>query len=1091
MAVLLTWVLFAGWSAVGLAVLNVGGFRGGLRKLLLAPTVGFGALAVVTYIVTRLGSAVDPVAWPIGAAALTLTAVALWATRVRTARAAAVWRRSRAFLLVLVAAFALTAWPMARAGFDWVAQGNDDMANYCLGAAGFRAHGYTRVPDPGELMAGQDMSQQLWFLYRDAGTLTDRRCGAELTLALVSVWTGLAPQQVFMPATAALHLAMIAATAGLVLLCTRRRAAALWAAALLAVSSQATYGLTNQLIAQAGGLALLCTAVAMVSAPFRRHRARLIGRRAAVCGLVFAALIVFYPEAVPFLVGACVLLGVRDIARRRLDRRHLGHAAAAIAAMAVLVPVYLYGTAFFLLGQADQGTNAKTHTLELFPYFMTPRGPALVWGLLPSHGAVPEPLLSACVVLGVGLLGAGLVMGFGQFRRGRAFAAVLLVMATMAAVLYAQKAAFGLFKIAMFAQPFLWATAAAWVTTRRRRWGAAAAAAGLLVVFGLNARTQYGYVSQSTGRGHQVDLAAVSEQHLMTQARHELAARRAGGTADRVVLVTENNVLFKLLAAEVLEVPNARVNMAPFHRYLAPEEARGRRGPSKDTPATRAQDAMWLGDGLPWVRDPDTGRPLFQLLSAPDDWTADRPDRVLVLGGRGPLSVLNRCAYPEPGPGLLCAPLSEVRNLAVFRDATGARQPFLGMDDAREVALNRLEPDPFFRDRTMAGVGRHLVLDVLNPSPRVRVLVDYTTAFRADPARLGLPRAEVVGDRRVPLGAVGVGAARLVSPPLAPQALGPSRLLAIDFATELTRHPNHLRGAEKWWGTDLPRDRRLLAATARNISVISDEEYAAFRPPAALTKFPDDLLHPHLEYSGLYEHGWVGRVAKLRLTQGDGAQELVLRCRVPHLEPVGAEFRTELTVLVDGRPAETRALAPGDFEVRAPGGPGPGPRWVEFRFSHDQELPAPDERRVAALVLSVGFEPRDERRSRPPERLSAFPTDLMHPKLEQAGIFADGWTAPAFKARLHAEPGREAVVCGTVHAFTPGFRTTLTVLVDGAVVAEREVGAGDFEVRAPAAPGPAGPRWVEVRASRSQVLPAPDGRTAGVLLRSLGFEPAK
>ncbi len=880
---LLSLALFVGWTAVGLAVLNLGRFRGGVRKLLLAPTVGLALITVVTYIALQAGWPVGRSAAAVGGGAVALALGALWRTRATAARVRGTGKRFAAFAAVIAAAFFLTGWPLFHYGFDWVANGNDDMANYCIGAAGFQAHGYLRPPTVAELRGGGDITRTTWFLYRNFELGIQSRCGSELTLALAASWTGLSPQQVFMPVVVALNAALVAATAGLVLLGTRRRAAALWAAALLTVSSQTGYAVVQQLIAQAGGLALLCVSVAMVASPFRRFTRGAIVRRAAVCGVTFAGLVVFYPEAVPFLVGACVLLGVRDLARRRLDRRHLGHAAAAIAAMAVLVPVYLYGVAFFLLGQAKQGADAQSHTVEIFPYFMTPRGPALMWGLLPSYADVPEPRQSASMVLGLALLAAALLVAVGQFRRGRPFAAILLVMSGMAVGLYTQKAAFGLFKIAMFMQPFLWATVATWAVSRRRRWRVALAAAMLLVVAGLNARTQHWYVKQSTGHDGRVDLPAVTQQQLLTGFRAEVGPRVAAGQTSRVLFASENNVLVKLLAAEVGGVPNTHLAMSPTLSIIPlhlrdPRPYVNARGEEYTLLTEPGPEWFVVDTGNAWVTDPETGRRLHQLMHTPADWTVEPPQRVLVVAGCGKLSVLNRSRYPETGPALVYAPLSEVRNVAVFRDATDARQNYLGMGTIGAVAMHRPEPDPDYRHRSLVGVGRRLVLDVLNPSPRVRLLADYTTTFTTNRAS-GVPVVQVVGDRRVTLPAVGIGSARLVSPPLSPQAVGASNILALDFGVDAASHVNRLSGVEKLWGAELPRDRRRLSVSARNISVISDDEYAAFRPPQAVTKFPDDLAHPHLEYSGVYESGWAGKEFKFRLTQPAAGQELVLRGR--------------------------------------------------------------------------------------------------------------------------------------------------------------------------------------------------------------------
>jgi hypothetical protein len=1088
-AILLSWGLFVYWTTVGLAVLNAGRFRGGVRKLLLAPTVGFAAATVATYLVVQFEPSVAPVARPVGAAMFLAALVVLWATRVPLRGAGAVLVRYRPFAAVLAATAVLTAWPMIGYGFDWVANGNDDMANYCLGATGFRDHGYHRVPTPDDIVRPDDLTQPMWFLYRDARTLTEKRCGAELALALTSSWTGLSPQSVFMPVIVAFNLALVSATAGLVLAATRRRRPAAVAAALLALSSQTTYGVVQQLIAQASGLALFCTSLAMIGSPFRRFPLAVVFRRAAVCGVVFSGFVVYYPEAVPFLVGACVLSGLRDLWRRRSVNRLLWHAGGAIVIMTALVPVYLYGTLTFLLWQATQAVGSEAHTLEIFPYFMTPRGPALVFGLLPAAGDLGEPLHTAALVFGFAFLAAAVAIAWREFRRdGRPFAAVVLLMAAVGGMLYLEDAAFGLFKLAMFVQPFLWATVSVWLAARRGRWAVALATGCVAVTAAMNAGTQYTYVSRSTGRDNRVDLPAMTEQHVMSDFHARVVPRLEAERPTRVLLATENNVLYKLLAAEMRQ-PTSLNTMVLFAWMLEADKP-GTRWAELNAPALQAEAAR-AADGAAetWVIDPDTGARRHRLMHTPVDWRGAPGDNVWVLTGGGKVSVFNRYHYPEADRALVCEPLSAVHNLALFRDADGARQLFLGMDRIEDVALHRLESDPHFAGRTMAGVGRVVVVDVLNPTPRVRVLLNYTGSYRPDPNHRGVGPAEVVGTRRVAVGALGDGSARLVSPPVEPQHAGPSNLLEIDFNTDAIRAPNKLTGVEAAWGTSLPRDRRVLTGELRDLSVISEAEYAAFRPPEKLVRFPEDLAHPHIEYSGVYEDGWVNKAFKVRLTQPAAGGELAFRGQIP-IAPGTEGFRTELSVLIDGRPAHSRTLGPGDFEVRVPAGAGTGPRWVECRFSDSFALPGGDERAVAARVTGIGFEPKGETRSRPPEAVAIFPADLNRPGVEPAGIDADGWVGAAGGARLwFAGPGRALVVRTHVPLIDPNFRPELTVFLDGAEVARRTLAPGDAEVRVPVPPGPAAARRVECRFSGTQRLPAPDTRTVAARLLGVGFEP--
>jgi hypothetical protein len=1003
-------------------------------------------------------------------------------------RVRALWRQGRVFGLILAGTFGLTAWPMAVYGFDWVANGNDDMAFYCLAATGYRDHGFATVPTLDDMMTGRDGTQALWFFY----VLYQVR-PSEMSVAMGSAYAGLSAQQVFMPVIVALNLALVASGSGLAGLGAGRRAAIV-TGAMLGVSAPTTYGVVQQVLGQVGGLALVCAALALVSGRFRRIPTGVLLRRAGACGVVFAALLISYPEVIPILVGGCIILGVRELLRGRLDRRHLVHAALAILVMLVLLPVYIYGATAFLRVQSG-ATGASDTIKELFPYFLTPRGPAILFGLLPISGQESNWFQNMCIVIGFLLLASLVLPSLRDLRRSRAFAAAFAMTAGLTAMLYVREAAFGLFKIAMFIQPFLWAVVGAWVA-RRRGWTLRVTVPLLIALAALNIRTQFWYVDQSRGENYRVEVPTISTRHSLAQFRELLKKRTAEGNVDRVLLATENVVLVKLLASEVRDVPVNEFGVSPLRVISTGGLSAAPRAPwlkfheewKAPLLAMGADLAAYRERNRTTVRDPDTGQPLHKLLYPVPDLKQGPPERTLVAAGVGGLSVLNRHQYPETGPALLCTPLADLHNFAVFCDASGARQQYLSLDKPEETALYRLEVDFAFAKRTFAGAGRAMLLEVLNPSPRVRVLVNHTGTTKALPTSRTVAPVQVIGDRRVALGAIGSGAARLVSPPLALQTVGSGQFLAIDFGPAMPLRPNDLASIERLWGAELPRDPRRLTGHLREVSVLSEQEYAAFRPPQAIAQFPSDLDHPHIEYSGFFETGWMGKEAKVRLSQTDANQECVVRGGVPGI-PGAPGFRTELTVLLDGAPVERKILAPGDFEVRVPG-PGPGAHWIELRFSQTQVVPAPDGRELSAITRFIGFEPKNEALSRPPQQLSAFPADLAHPKLQQSGIHLDGWLDSTTRALLtQAAPGGSVVVRGQVPEIggNGGYRTELTVLVDGVEVARRELGPGDFEVRAPAGKT-AQARWVECRFSNTQVLPPPDNRRVGAHVRFIGFE---
>jgi lipopolysaccharide transport system permease protein len=102
------------------------------------------------------------------------------------------------------------------------------------------------------------------------------------------------------------------------------------------------------------------------------------------------------------------------------------------------------------------------------------------------------------------------------------------------------------------------------------------------------------------------------------------------------------------------------------------------------------------------------------------------------------------------------------------------------------------------------------------------------------------------------------------------------------------------------------------------------------------------------------------------------------------------EFTTELRVLVDGQETSRHRLGVGTFRIQAPVPPG-AERWrVQLRFSAVQRLPAPDGRRVAAHVESVGFERPETDATRPVTPLSPAATMAHASAQAVAAVAAKG-----------------------------------------------------------------------------------------------------
>jgi hypothetical protein len=328
------------------------------------------------------------------------------------------------------------------------------------------------------------------------------------------------------------------------------------------------------------------------------------------------------------------------------------------------------------------------------------------------------------------------------------------------------------------------------------------------------------------------------------------------------------------------------------------------------------------------------------------------PEGRFLVCSTGPLSIFNRNhleASPAAAP-FVVKPWAEVRNYLLF---TPSQWGNLFPSAPDQTGPCHPEPDILNPGRFMAGAGRHMLFEVLNPTPKARLVLELTSTLKAD-ADNALPPACAIGAERVPLPLHGRGSARVWSPPLSPQEVAGHGFVALDLGRPGTRYHYHGTGLNALAEDDLGGDPRYMVAFLRNVSLVSEEEYAARRPPALLASFPADLLHPDLEYSGLYEDGWASESVSCTLGASEGTPNLVVRGVVPVLGD--AAFRTHLRVLLDGREVHAEELATGEFKVRLPGRVAPGLHKVELSFARWQHLPGGDGRPVAAQLRALGFE---------------------------------------------------------------------------------------------------------------------------------------
>ena len=452
----LSLAVFGFWWFLGWAMLAaLDSRRAPLHNLLLAPAVGAACTVLPVFWVNRLGA---PVRWagPLVSAGLLVVALVLLRRRPEPLPV----RRALPFAAVLVGALLLAGHPLLRFGFDWLSYGNDDMANYVLAAHRFFDHGFFAVPDTDALLRNRDTSLHYWFMHAVIGD----RPGSELLLAWLMSLARRNGLELFMPLILSLHLTGISAAGALVCRSSRTDAAPLLTCLLVALSSLATLGVVYQLLAQTFGLALLAAAAALVLPP------RPPGwRQALPGGVVVAAMLVVYPEVFPFLALAFGLSTAVGVLRRRLLPGPVLAAAGAVALTCVVLLNRHLATVLVFLWRSARKMEPADLQHSLFPFFLIPSGLANFWGLVPLNRPAAEPLLSIAIAGGLLLLLLAGAAAMWQAWLGQPAGALATVMLATALYLFLNNTDFGLFKMAMYLQPFvLGAMVGAWLRLVRR-----------------------------------------------------------------------------------------------------------------------------------------------------------------------------------------------------------------------------------------------------------------------------------------------------------------------------------------------------------------------------------------------------------------------------------------------------------------------------------------------------------------------------------------------------------------------------------------------------------------------------------------------
>ena len=1046
LALAYSFAVFLIWTFVGRALFAVAAPRfGALRAWLLAPGVGLSVFLLSVMVLNQLGWPIAQIAWPM-TLGLLLAAVAVF------------WRRrpifpTRAVLPFFGAALVSllwTGWPAVAVGFNWISYGNDDMANYCLAAERFASRGFFAVPTMAEL-SGRDYSSYYFFMH----VADMMRFGAEHVVAWSASLAHLKATQAFMPAILALALTQLFAAAGLALQSGRHRRRALATAWILAASPLFMLGTLYQLIAQVAGIALLLVTLALLTPIWGTTRRRDLIRYAVLPAVVAAALCICYPEPTPFLGLAYFGYLAIGMARRRVSPA----AAVALIAYVMLGVVVLlrYNVISYvstLVMQLGSATHEANLLLSLFPYFLLPTGFSNLFGWMPIARDFPEPIVTLSIAAGMIF---SLVLLWQTVREGwrlSAGALLLLVQAGVAVQLYRGGNDFPLYKLAMWMQPTL-AIALAGLALRLRSPRRIVVAIALFAV--TTAPSAFHYTRASEGR------IAGGMTELRYGSRFGLRIPPPADDNAQITAGIENVVAAKFAAAELRGhqlalasrdyfFPNTRVDFRdpPFHALIHPH-----------------YDEMKQARPLMVERNRDLVKTsTLWLTEFSQPVLARETDYYLFLARQ--LSLFNKFGH-DPAAPLRAVfdlqPAASVHNQLIFVHSGRGNHYYLG--DRRFISFFQQEADPFNRGGDFNGLGRFMLLRVEHPTGEIYLRIAATRTVL--PGRTEWkPGAVVHAENDQPLGAVGSGAFNLFVGPLQPRKFDDAWYVAIDFA-EITQVILDRRdGLKAMYNRFIPLDYRRLLGWARDISALSGDEYRHLQRPTRLARFPQDIAAAStLEFSGIYEDGWISPDSKFVLGPMPAQGVLRLRGFVPELP--GSPLGTGVLRLTLGDRVIELPAATGVFDWLIPANRPADATRVGLHFTASAKLPGGDNRPTAAKLELL-------------EVLPALPSHTFDfgtvgaPRLASNGIDQDGWMTTAASIELPALAAPAELV---LRLDLPGWNSTapgkVQVKLADAPVDEHALPRGTSAIRVRLSAS-AEPRTLRLTVGPNFPLPAPDTR---------------
>ena len=922
-----------------------------------------------------------------------------------------------------------------------------------------------------------------------------------MTVAWIASLTGLKAHEVFMPAILVLSLLQLFAMGSIAVWRGRYRKVALLAVFLLATSPLFSLGTLYQLIAQVGGLALLVTIASIL---FMVRKLTL--RTMAVSGVLTAGLAIFYPEVSPFVAMGIILVAIR---LRYADSVKLKPYTLFIAGVAALTFILIASSTYEFIntlvmqsvGSAGLGAMAEINDqsggLVLFPWTLVPSFIPMLFGLHPFGQVGVDPLISFQIVVGVGFLVYFGWRTWRNLREGSPAGYLGSIMIVLGIFLFHRGQDFGLFKLAMWAQPvttlcLAQGVAAYFFCARPRPRKLARIGVGVFVAWTAVSQIYYAYSSLGLRGGGLTEVVKGSQLGVGFTPPKNL---KYGGIESDI----SNVVSAKLLSMYTQGIDTRFLSRSYMDNIANIAVLKFLRTPDPDLgPQARIIEKLSL---LRFMLPPELLKyevPDYKVITIhkegnsvkeANNWT-ETSSRHLDYGDRLFISIrtdLDHFNKWNNGDGWTRDDMyqykleSQVKDRLVF--VHSELSPHYYSSARFRAAFFQREAEPMSEgDAFFHGTGQYTLFHIIHPSPDLRVMIDFSRTALGGGRSLLPEHAVVIGDDDYHIPFVGSGSARIITQVIKPEYYEGQAYITIDFREEAKLIAKAKTGLMRWYGVNYALDDRRLVGFTRDISVLTDEQYRAVPRPTKISKFPDDLRNNKgLEYSGIYEDGWLGRDAYFKLGPSHTGQVLYFKGYIPDITRF-RELGVDATISINDKPTEVVNLKAGYFTIARLIKDPADITSISMHFSDAQIYNSEkDKREVTAYVKEISI-------SDVPD-FTAFRNmaNQAGEKFGVSGIDTDGWIAKSAEFKAPAFDTFKVLKLDLeMPGWAPIASDKLTASVDGKVIREKAISRQTFEsVYIPLPPGPQ--RLVQLEASSVFPLPG-DGRQRSFDIKAISFD---